>query len=234
MENEIKKLHNHIIVCGAGRVGEHVIHRLRLENQSCVAIEQDEDICDHLKTRGILYICDNATKDDVLVQAGIEHASGLISALPSDADNVYVTLTAKSLNPGLRIVARMERSESENKLRRAGADQVISPTILGGFRMATAMLKPASVDFVETVLNRTNLQIVLEELLVKDGSPLVGLPISRSLLRATAGINIVGIVRDSDLILNPAASEIIRAGDLLIVLGKREHFSKIEELIASK
>ncbi|MDH7479433.1 MAG: potassium channel protein [Syntrophomonadaceae bacterium] len=232
MQKDIEKLNRHIIVCGAGRVGENVINRLLAEKRQFVAIEQDEEICRRLRKRGVLIICDNATKDEVLFQAGIERASGLISALSGDTDNVYVTLTAKSINPNIRVVSRVERLESESKLLRAGADRVISPAVLGGQRMASAMLKPASVEFVETVLHRTNLEIVLEELEVSPNSPLVDKAISSSLIRSASGITIVGIVRGSEFILNPGGKEILRANDVLIVLGKREQLPHFETLVA--
>ncbi|NPV89364.1 MAG: potassium channel protein [Firmicutes bacterium] len=230
MEKEIQKLQHHIIVCGAGRVGENVIHRLRVDKVPLVAIEQDEDICRRLRGKNILILCENATKDDVLMQAGIERASGLVSALSSDSDNVYVTLTAKSINPAIKVVSRMERPESENKLIRAGADKVISPAVLGGFRMANAILKPATVEFVETVLHRTNMEILLEEVTVHPSSPLVDKVIRTSVVRGVAGVTIVGIIRGNELIVSPGGDEVIRANDILIVIGRPDKFPLLEEL----
>lgn len=230
MKRDIQKLNNHFIVCGAGRVGENVVRRLMAEKKPYIAIEKDEAICRRLWEKEILVLQGDATKDEVLKEAGIERAAGLVSALPNDSDNVYVTLTAKALNPRIRVVARVERLEAESKLKMAGADRVICPATLGGYRMATAMIKPASVDFVETVLHRLNLEIVLEEIKVSPQSPLVDRQIRSSLIRSTAGITIVGIVRGNEFIMNPGGEEYIRANDILIVLGKPEQFEQIEAL----
>ena len=232
MKRDVQKLDRHFIVCGAGRVGENVIRRLIAEKKPYVAIEKDENICRRLWEKEILVLQGDATQDEVLKEAGIERAAGLISALPNDSDNVYVTLTAKTINPRLRVVARVERPEAESKLKMAGADRVICPATLGGYRMATSMLKPASVDFVETVLHRLNLEIVLEEIEVSPQSPLVDRQIRSSLIRSTSGVTIVGIVRGNEFIMNPGGDEYIRANDILIVLGKREQFEQIERLTA--
>ena len=139
MKKKIEPLEDHIIVCGAGRVGRQVINKLRKEGAEFVVIEQQEDLVTELIEDGFLVIHSDATEDETLKEAGIEKANGLISALPEDSLNVFVTLTAKGLNPGIHVVARMDKLESEKKFLRAGCDKVISPAILGGWKMAMSI-----------------------------------------------------------------------------------------------
>ncbi len=179
MYKKLEALSNHIIICGAGRVGYQVIDRLQKEDVQFVVIEQDEAIVEGLRDQGILAMAGDATQDSLLVSVGIGRARGLISALPEDAQNVFVTLTSKGLNPDLPVVARMDRMDSESKLRRAGADKVISPAILGGRRMAISILKPASVDYVETLMHDKE-EIEIEEIKISVASKLVNKSLSDS------------------------------------------------------
>ncbi|HEY8909182.1 MAG TPA: NAD-binding protein, partial [Desulfosporosinus sp.] len=233
MNKKIERLQDHIIVCGAGRVGRQVLYRLRKEGAICVLIEQQEDLANELIEEGFLVIQSDATQDETLKKAGINKAKGLISALPEDSLNVFVTLTAKGLNPGIHVVARMDKLESEKKLLRAGADKVISPAILGGWRMAMSILKPISVDFIETVIHDHSIEMELEELRVDQGSCLVGKTLSTSGIKQQTGAMVLAILRDHRVISNPGASEEILQGDLLIVLGLREQLHRLENVAAN-
>jgi len=233
MNRKISHLEDHIIVCGAGRVGRQVLYRLRKEGAPCVVIEQQEDLAIELIEEGFLVIQSDATQDETLKKAHIDLAKGLITALPEDSLNVFVTLTAKGLNPSIHVVARMDKLESEKKLLRAGADKVISPAILGGWRMAMSILKPISVEYIETVIHDHNIEMEMEELRVDPGSCLVGKTLSTSGIKQQTGAMVLAILRNKQVISNPGASEEILQGDLLIVFGLREQLHRLEEVAAN-
>ncbi|WP_418789998.1 potassium channel family protein [Phosphitispora sp. TUW77] len=234
MQNKINKLKDHIILCGAGRVGRHVILRLMTEKVPFVVIDKDEEVIKNLMEDGVLVINDDAAKDEVLLEAGINNAKGLITALPGDAENVFVTLTAKELNPNIMIVARGDISESKSKLIRAGADKVISPSVIGGRRMAISILKPVSVDFVETLIHKQELEFEIEELETSENSVLIGQTLENSRLKQLTGTMIVAIKRNEEIITNPGAQEAIQDGDLLIAIGTRSQLAELEKLASAK
>ncbi|SPF36483.1 K+ transport system, NAD-binding component [Candidatus Desulfosporosinus infrequens] len=233
MNKKIEQLQDHIIVCGAGRVGKQVLYRLRKEGAPCVVIEQQEDLANQFIEEGFLVIHNDATQDETLKKAFIDKAKGLIAALPEDSLNVFVTLSAKGLNPGIHVVARMDQLESEKKLLRAGADKVISPAILGGWRMAMSILKPISVDYIDTVIHDHNIEMEMEELRIDQGSCLVGKTLSTSGIKQQTGAMVLAIVRNEQVISNPGAEEEILQGDLLIVIGLREQLHRLEEVAAN-
>jgi K+ transport systems, NAD-binding component len=233
MNKKIEQLKDHIIVCGAGRVGRQVLNGLRKEEVDFVVIEQQEDLITELIEDGFLVINSDATQDETLKKAGIEKAKGLITALPEDSSNVFVTLTAKGLNPDIQVVARMDKLESEKKLLRAGADKVISPAVLGGWRMAMSILKPISMEYLDTVIHDHNIAMEMVELRVDQGSCLVGKTLSRSGIKQQTGAIVLAILRDDQVISNPDAEEMIGQGDLLIVLGLREQLRCLEEVAAN-
>ncbi|AFM41931.1 K+ transport system, NAD-binding component [Desulfosporosinus acidiphilus SJ4] len=233
MNKKIEQLQDHIIVCGAGRVGKQVLYRLRKEGHPSVVIELREDLAQEFIEEGYLVIHNDATQDDVLKKAGIVRAKGLVTALPDDSLNVFVTLTAKGLNPNIQVVARMDRLESENKLLRAGADKVISPAILGGWRMAMSILKPISIDYIETVIQDHNIEMEIMELKVDQGSCLIGRTLTTSGIKQQTGAMILAIVRENRVISNPSAQEEILERDLLIVLGLRDQLRLLEKVAAN-
>jgi len=232
MLKKIRALKDHIIICGAGRVGHHVILRLQKEKVPFVVIDKNEEVSAKLQEEGLLVINDDASKDEVMHLAGIDRARGLITALPGDADNVFVTLTAKELNPNLVVVARSDLAESKTKLIRAGADKVISPSVMGGRRMAISILKPVSVDFVETLIHRHDVEIEIEEIIITPESPLAGQKLRESQIKNRTGTMVVAMKRGDEIINNPSADEVIHGNDLLIVLGTREQLARLEALAA--
>ena len=148
---KMSKLRDHFIICGAGRVGSHLIRGMENSEDQFIVIESDRARVEELTDRGIQVLARDATLESSLREAGVEHARGLASCLPDDADNVYVVLTARDLNPTLHIVARAAAEEAESKLVRAGANRVVAPTIIGGHRMAMALTKPAVGDFLDSI-----------------------------------------------------------------------------------
>ena len=234
MKKQIEEATNHIIVCGAGRVGMNVIQRLQHEGEVFVVVEQNPVKYEQLTTRKILVVNGDATLDDVLLEAGIARAKGVITALPHDADNVYVTLTGKSLNPNIAIVARADRQEAEEKLRRAGATTVIFPLMTGGRQMVTALTRPAIMDFVENVFYNQELHLDIAEFSVAQGSPLVGKSLIGSGIKDKYDAVVVAIKRGAELLTNPKADAVINSGDVLIVLGQRDRLSSLSEIASSE
>lgn len=229
MKNKIGKLDKHIIVCGVGRIGSVIIERLKNEKQAFVVIEKDEEIVDRLRNEGILTMSGDATLDETLIEAGIHRAAGIMTALSNDADNVYVTLTARSLNPSIKIVSRANRPEAEGKLKRAGAHSVIYPALMGARQMVSSMLQPVIVDFMENVVYNENLHLSIGEIMLHERSHLVGVNVGQSGIKSKFDAIIVAIKRGEEFISNPKATEILRAGDVLIVLGHRPQLLQLEE-----
>jgi len=170
---KMSKLRNHFIICGAGRVGSHLIRDLRLSDAVFIVIERDLQKVAELTDQGVPVLVRDATLEESLREAGVEHASGLAACLADDADNVYVVLTARDLNSKLHIVARAAEEQAEIKLMRAGANRVVAPTIIGGHRMATALMKPAVADFIDSI-TASQLELAFEQVEVDAASSLAG------------------------------------------------------------
>lgn len=230
MHRKIAGLKNHIIVCGAGKVGTNVIWALQKEGENFVVVEKDQVLFEKLLEQKVLAVLGDATLDEVLLSAGIFAAKGIITALSHDADNVYVALTAKSLNPDINIVARADRPEAEEKLIRAGATTVVSPSVMGGRQMVSAITKPVLLDFVENLFYNQELHMDIAEITVNNASPLVGKSFIESNIKEKFDSIVVAIKRDESLITNPHSSEIILGGDILIVLGLRNPLSELNAL----
>lgn len=226
----IKLLENHIIVCGAGRVGSSVAHVLRAEKASYILVDSDPDKVAELESAGHLVYEGDATEDEVLHTLGIKKARGVVAALPEDAYNLLIALTARDVNPNLKIVARAERPETMERLRRAGADKVISPTQLGGFQLAMAMIKPVTVDMVETLFTVANQQLQLEELHITETSPLMNMEIKDVFGREESKVRVIAIIRNTEVLMNIHGYDCIRAGDTLILVGARNDLEKIETI----
>jgi len=229
MMRKIDKLSNHVIICGAGRVGIQVINSLREDDKAFVVIEQDLDLAENLMRDGIPVIAGDAADEDTLTAAGIERAKGLVTTLPEDSLNVYVTLTAKELNPQIEVVARTNSPSSEPKLRRAGADEVVSPASLGGRRMAMLVSNPASVEYIDFILKNSDFKIL--EIVVLEGSSLDGKPVGEiPFLNSRSDISLLAIVRQKTVINIIRNDETVRAGDILILFGYKQELAKIKDL----
>jgi len=226
MEKSINKLKNHIIVCGYGRLGGHAVKELKNWNISYVIIEHNQKVAESLKENNELCIHGNAVEDSVLIAAGVEHASGLISALAHDTDNLFVALTARRLNPNLEIVARSEHENAEVKLISAGANKVISPTRIAGRRMASMLISPEVVNFLDVVVDASELNLTLQELHIKEGTSLDGVPIKDCCIPRE--LRIIGLKEPGGrMIVNPVAGTVLKPGQILILLGEK---AKIDEL----
>jgi voltage-gated potassium channel len=227
---KVSKLRDHFIICGAGRVGSHLMRSLRAANSTFVIIESDSAKAEALIDEGITVLPRDATLEETLREAGVEHARGLAACLPDDADNVYVVLTARDLNPKLHIVARAAEEQAESKLLRAGANRVVAPTIIGGHRMAMALTKPAVGDFLDSI-TANHLELGFEQLEVHPDSTLVGRKLSQSVIRSELNIVIVSIRRnEGEIIFNPSGETKIEAGDMLIAIGNPDSLARLNAL----
>jgi voltage-gated potassium channel len=227
---KMSKLRDHFIICGAGRVGSHLIRGLKGINDPFIVIERDRNKVEELMDQGIPVLVRDATLEETLREAGVEHARGLATCLPDDADNVYVVLTARDLNPRLHIVARAAEEQAESKLIRAGANRVVAPTLIGGHRMAMALTKPAVGDFLDSI-SANHLDLGFEQLEIESGSTLINRKLSETNIRSELDIVVVSIRRnDGEIIFNPTADAKIMAGDLLIAIGKAEALAKLNAL----
>jgi voltage-gated potassium channel len=227
---KMSKLRDHFIICGAGRVGSHLMRNLRAANGTFMVIEIDPQKTEALTEMGISVLARDATLEETLREAGVEHARGLAACLADDADNVYVVLTARDLNPKLHIVARAAEEQAESKLIRAGANRVVAPTIIGGHRMAMALTKPAVGDFLDSV-TANDLELGFEQVEVEEVSSLVGRKLSETVIRSELNIVVVSIRRnDGKIIFNPSGETRIEFGDMLIAIGNPESLARLNAL----
>ena len=228
MDAKIKKLHNHFILCGYGRVGQGIADALKQEAAEFIVIDQDEESAAKARQNNHLTIQDNATKNEVLRQAGIDSARGLIAALGNDADNTYTILAARGLNPALAIIARASDDEAMIRLQQAGADHVIAPEVIGGQRMARLALRPAAIQFIETVFSSHEEEILIEEIETGKESTLIGSTVNQIENRFPR-IKILALKReDGNLILNPKPNNIIEKSSIFTAFGPAEQLQALE------
>ncbi len=203
LTRKMSKLRDHYIICGSGRVGSHLIRDLLSANESFVVIENDQQRAAEFSQRGVDVLVGDATLEESLRDVGVDRARGLAACLPNDADNVYVVLTARDLNPNLRIVARAAEEQAEAKLLRAGANHVVAPTIIGGHRMAVALTKPAVSEFMDSI-TANELGLGFEQVEIDAASSLVGQELRSTSIRAELDVVIISIRRqDGQLVFNP-------------------------------
>jgi len=232
LERKIKELKDHYIICGYGRMGRIIARELQEEGVQFVVVEKDPAALEEKKD--VLVVIGDATRDHTLKEAGIDKACGLISVLPNDAENLFVVLSARGLNPNILIVARAMEEGSEQKLLRAGASKVVSPYLIGGLRMAHTVLKPTVVDFIEFTTKSGNIGLQMQEVTVQDGSILIGRSLEACTVGDDWGVIIVAIKQTTgETRFNPTHQSVIKAGDILIVLGEISKLKRFEEMAKS-
>jgi voltage-gated potassium channel len=233
MEREVANLKDHYIICGAGRVGHSVAGELARKPCPFVIIESDEKTLVEMDPKW-LSLHGDAASEKMLRDAGIGRARGLVAATTTDATNIYIVLTARSLNPRLKIIARASEERAEKHLKTAGADVVISPYAAAGHRIAQSFLRPNVLDFLDIATDRSGtLQMVIEEIRVGQQSPLAAATVGSSGIHHQFGIMILAIRRaDGETRFNPSAQDPIRAGDYLIAMGEPPQLAKLEALAA--
>jgi voltage-gated potassium channel len=232
MEKQISQITDHIIVCGYGNTGVETVDELVKSKKSFVVIENNLQKVEELKRDGFLVLHGDATDDEVLERAGVDRADGLIASLSNDADNVYVVLTAKGMNPKLRIVARAIDQLSCKKLIRAGADKVVSPYSIAGRRMARLLLNPGIVDFLEVMIQSEELELKIEEVKLHKNSRLENKLLKESNIKAeTDGASVIGInKKGKKIVVNPPGNTVLEDEDILFVLGNDSQIDKLKRL----
>ncbi len=228
MQKKINQHENHYIICGYGRMGKKIAQELYKRKTPFVILEKELDSSKQLEN--YQYIAGDATEDENLIKAGIHKAKGLVSVLSSDIANTFTTLSARGLNPSLKIIARAEDESSREKLLKAGANRVVLPYEIGGYRITQALLRPTVVDFIDEVFSRSDLGLGIEEVKIVEESKLVGKSIAESEIRSDFNTIIVGIYRSSGkLIYNPRSDTMIEKEDNLIVIGEIKKLDKLQE-----
>jgi voltage-gated potassium channel len=235
LEKKISQIGGHYIVCGFGRIGRTVTQLLREKPMDVVVVEKDPGCIPLFQEKNILYVIGEATAEESLLKAGLLRARGLVAAASSDADNVYITLTARGLNPGLFILARAAEESSIIKLTRAGADKVVSPYDIGAHSMANTILRPTVIDFIELAMHNRSLDLQMEELTVGENSEIKDLTLMESAIRKEFDLIVVAIKKGTgEMIFNPSPQAKIQIGDILVALGDRENLSSLEKKLGIK
>src|SRR5271165_3501898 len=234
MERDIGRLNGHYIICGAGRVGRSAARELERRPARFVIIESNESKAGKLAAENWLVLAADATQEQTLRDARIESARGLVAATTTDATNLYIVLTARSLNPSLRIIARASEDMAEKHLRSAGADAVVCPYIFAGQRIAHSFLRPHVVSFLDTATTHLGMDLEIGEVPITPRSPFAGTTIETSRIRQDSGVIILAIKRESGMRFNPAPDDRIEAGDFLIAMGEPLQLRELEHTAGSK
>ncbi len=228
MERRVGKLVDHYIICGYGRVGRQVADDFKRERCQFVVIDVNQPSLEQATADGLLVIYGNATEDEVLRRAGLDRARGLITAVANDADNIFVTLSARALRPDMPIVARANYEDAVRKLRLAGATRVVSPYTMAGQQMAMLAVRPAAVDFVETLLRGAGGDLLLEDVRVAPGSSLVNVSIATARTRFAGGATLAAIQRAGQLLAPPPDDLCLQPDDVLAIVGTDAQLRALE------
>ncbi|MHB0976966.1 MAG: potassium channel family protein [Candidatus Aquicultorales bacterium] len=232
MARRIKRMEDHYIVCGYGRVGEQIANEITQANIPLVVIERNPERIAHLQAIGLLHVEGDAADDHVLLAAGIKIAKGLVAAVDTDAENVFVTLSARQLNPELRIIARALTAEAEKKLYRAGADKVVSTILMGARRMAQLLIHPEIANYLDLISRTTVGEYRLAEFKVGLESPLAGRELKEADVRGRTGALIMAVKhKDGTINHNPAPTTVLHQGDRLIVLGTADQLESLRKAV---
>ena len=234
METEIQKLKDHIILCGVGETGRHIAEEFLKIGVPFIGIDKDGDRIRQMEKIGrFLYIEGDATNDETLLRARVKEARGLVTAMPQDRDNVFVILTARGLNPNLRIVSRVVEQESRVKLLKAGADETVLTNFIGGLRMASVMIRPTVVSFLDKMLRAGGDDVRVAESKIPPGSGVVGRSLREARIYEKTGLIVIGIARGESYELNPGPDTKIQEGDALIVCSSVEQLKNLNDLVAA-
>jgi len=227
----MKKLRNHIVVCGYGRMGSAVVEVLRQRGISFVVVALDPDRCRELEDQDLPMVRGDATNEKVLSSTNIGNAKTVITCLADDAHNVYTILLARQLNPGINIIARAVETGAEERLQLAGADRVLNPYQIGGTRLALTAIKPTVTDFIDQSLLGSSVELELAEIVIEPASELAGKTLAGADVRRQFGIIVVALKRGERVIFNPDADECIEGGDVLVALGPLAAIERVEQVV---
>lgn len=232
VEKTITGLKNHYIICGYGRIGKFIARELIKNKEKFLVIDNDPEHIGELENTDIPYLLLDARDEYTLRRAGIMRAKGLVTAVMSDADNVFITLSAKMLRPDIFVLARASEMKNEKKLLSAGANRVVSPYMIGGMRMAQMLIRPTVVDFIDIATMDDKLGLRMEESRIRTKSSYVGKTLIESNLRKDFGVIIVLIKKhNGEMIFNPLPTEVLEENDVLVMLGKNEDIGRINAII---
>ena len=232
LQKQIANLKNHFIICGFGRIGHIVCQELYEEKIDFVVIEQDPAALADMQAEKYLFLEMDATTEEALMAAGIMMAKGLVTAVNSDANNVFITLTAKGLRPDIFVLARSSEEKNEGKLIKAGATRVVSPYMIGARRMAHVLKRPTVVDFIDIATMGNQLGLIMEEAKIDTNSRFIGKNLIDSRIRQDYGVIIVAIKKLSGkMIFNPKPSEILDSGDVIVVIGQKDDLKRMNTII---
>lgn len=235
MDRRIAALRGHVIVCGYGRVGRHLVDELGREGMEFVVVDHATGKVQEAAANGFHYVEGDATEEDVLAEAGLAHARAAVACVNADADNALIALTAKGLRPDLLVVGRVKADENEAKLRRAGADRVIAPTAIGGRRIAQLITRPVVSDFFDA-LGGSAIEYSVEEVPVAADGPLVGHTLRQAAVRERYGCSVLAIrhVEDGTIDTHPDADAMLHAGDVLVVMGTQHDIAAIRDRLGRR
>lgn len=230
LSRQIEGLSDHIIICGFGRMGLLVCEDLARAKIPFLLIDRDPDRTTEADRDGYLYLLGDATEEETLVTAGITRARGIVTVLPSDADNVFITLTARGLNEKIQIIARAELPSSQNKLLQAGADRVVLPAAIGAQAITALLTQPAALELMELVTGRQRVDLQINEFSIPEQSPLNGSTLAEAEVRNRTGVIVVAIKRPDDtVVFNPESDLPLRDSDLMVVMGRRDNIDRFRE-----
>ena len=230
VSREIKRLSDHVVICGFGRVGETLAAELHRRKRPIVIVDNQPDRVAEAVSLDYLTLNDDATEEDALVNAGIRRAKTLVTTLPRDAENVFITLTARNLNPDLQIIARAESRSTEKKLIQAGADRVVLPSAAGALRMAAMVTRPSTIELIELAAGHHIAEVEIDELTIPGESPLVGSTVRHSQTRRRHGLLIVAVRHaDGQLAFNPDADTVFQGGDTVIAMGRPDDIERFRQ-----
>ena len=231
MTQDIGRLKQHVIICGFGRIGAMLTQELKRRNTPFVVVDQDADALSEAQREGVLVVQGDATAEEALSAAGILKATTLVSALPSDAENVFIALTARNMNKSLKIIARGEAPETQRKLLQAGADRVILPAAIGAQRIAHMITKPSTIELLDPASDQNVLEVEMEEFRVKPASPLVGKPLNEAISGNCPGLLWVAVKPENgQMVFKPSPDRAVAENDVLIVMGHVEELEKFGRL----
>ena len=226
----IERLSNHVIICGFGRMGQILADNLHRQGRSFVVIDEDLEQIVEAQSHEYLCLSGDATEEDILLTAGVERASALVTGLPNDAANVFITLTARNVNPHIQIIARAEYRTTEKKLRQAGANKIVMPTIVGAQRMARMITRPSTADLMELVAESSFLDVEMDELTVTRTSQLAGASVSQTEVSRRHGLLVVAVKKaDGAMMFNPGADYTFQDGDVVILMGRMEDIRRFRD-----
>lgn len=233
MKRMIDKLEKHYIVCGYGRVGRAAARELQQSGVPMVVVDRNPEKIERALGAGLLAVAGDSTRDQTLEDAGVRRAKGLVAALATDSDNLFLILSAKTLNPELVVAARVSEEDAEDKLRRAGADTIFAPYTNAGHQLALSLVRPHVVQFLDVATGNIGLDVNLEQVRVSERSELVSKSLKQIQVRRDLGVIVLAIRKArGEMIFNPPAEAVLDGGDYLVVMGEHENLRKLEAVLA--